>query len=161
MQVQLNPTTEHENRVSVLRTVGALGGYLIDIPHHMLAPLQPDVALFTRDFGSAMLGEAKHTEGPGCSATQVRLNRYVRWLNLYLAWSHGSARLAVCFGRVEHRGRWIALLDALVQSADLSVSHGFSYHRLDGGLHVVAGRVQLLSPALGKDGQQAAYSTAR
>lgn len=70
------PSTEHEDRVELLRSIATLSGYCFDIP--VGEDFVPDVARLSRATRGVFVGDAKATETSGCIATSERLQNYLR-----------------------------------------------------------------------------------
>jgi hypothetical protein len=85
------PSELHERRAHLLRDLGDLSGYTLDVATY--TSLRPDVCRLHRSARSIFVADAKATESPTDGATRRRLLRYAMATRL---WS--EAGIQVAFG---------------------------------------------------------------
>ena len=72
------PTSQHEERRLLLRSIATLGGF--SVPFSLPNGMIPDVSQLSLDTGAVFIGEAKHSEQAWNLSTLGRLERYMWWL---------------------------------------------------------------------------------
>ncbi len=111
MQLALMYPSDHDTRVELLEALGTLLGLSWPLPC-LPDGTQPDVLLMNPRRRELLIGDAKDTEGPGCTATQVRLNRYMRWAASHARKGYPT-HFAIGFGRAEDARGWLRVLRLL------------------------------------------------
>lgn len=108
---------DHASRTQLLEDLADLAGFTCRIGGFFPDGSQPDVLRLSREDRGLFVGDAKHTETPGNTATALRLRRYCRWLRAHRQGLRpGVAVLALCVP-TGHRHAWEALLRQLVKDA--------------------------------------------
>ena len=113
------PGPEHERRVGLLEDLAALLGCHEGMGGQFPTGERPDVLRVCVERRMLFVGEAKDSEAPGCSATQVRLQRYLNWCRPWA--SRGTCVVALCFGDSSQRLRWVQIVNDLVVEADMDL----------------------------------------
>ena len=90
-----NPSVEHEWRVGLLRTLGALTGHVQPIPIPLPDGRRPDVLMADLALFSLFLGDGKASEGPQDVASHARLDGYFTWLVPHIQLGR-LATVAIC-----------------------------------------------------------------
>lgn len=111
------PSIAHESRVDKLRTIAGLAGYTVSHPG-LADGSRPDLAACDPNATRWMIGDAKHTEDPGCVATAVRLNRYLAWVKAAEAQDIDAVFMLCCPRALTPR--WLARLRILMDDANMS-----------------------------------------
>lgn len=124
------PTATHEERVQALHSLATLVGCVIDWPA-LPDGSRPDALRLNPRTGLLFIGDAKHTETPGCSATLSRFRQYSRAAGVYVASVRATAVLALCHSGVPQSSRWDALLKSSVPEEAVEVVSRRSF-RLEG-----------------------------
>ena len=71
------------------------------------------------------VGDAKHTEIPGYTATRARLQVYLQWLSAYVHGAKGEGIFAICFGCAREAQAWMSTILLLAHEVGLpDVDHG-------------------------------------
>lgn len=112
------PSTAHDERVELLRSIAALSGYRCDIP--IGDALMPDVARMSSTTRGLFVGDAKATETSGCIATSGRLQNYLRAVSAH----HHPDRpflLVVAHGDLHNQTGWVATLSGALRRAGLGL----------------------------------------
>lgn len=109
----------HRERTELLRSLGVLFGCVQEVPGGFADGTRPDVLRSDAPKAVLFVGEAKDTESPGNTETQLRLLAYLRWINAYIRRGGQRAIVAVCFGTAAHTKRWRDTLAFLSVEADL------------------------------------------
>ena len=102
--------TLHERRTRFLEIVADLIGCLEPIGGEFPDGRRPDVLRIHTERGVLFIGDAKHTETPGCHETRVRLAAYLQWLRAHVRRSAGPGIFVLCFGVSGHTPAWIATI---------------------------------------------------
>lgn len=106
----------HEDRTQFLDTLAILLGCSYAVRNGLPDGRRPDVLRIDNSKGFLFVGDAKHTESPGCRRTQGRLYNYLRWLAAHVA-SGRDGLFAVCFGKRAETRCWIKTLCMLWRKA--------------------------------------------
>ncbi len=109
---------EHNNNAALLSDLAVLLGCSADLQGRFPDGQRPDV--LRADFKNRILflGDAKHTETPGCALTRFRLRSYFRWLSPI--WGAHICIAALCFTNARHRRGWMDRLVELGESSHLT-----------------------------------------
>ena len=129
------PSSAHEQRVRTFETVAVLAG--VTVPVAIGPECLPDLALASADGTVLLVGDAKATETPGCSATARRLTRYLRAVRP-LVERGVVVRLAVCHGDVGRVGGWKDQLENLACVARVALVRRATTFALDHGTVVTS-----------------------
>jgi hypothetical protein len=111
---------EHNTNATLLGDLAILLGCSVDLGGRFPDGKRPDILRAKLDDGILFLGDAKHTETPGCALTRVRLRGYFRWLAPNCV--ERLAIVALCFTNPRHRVGWMRRLIELGESFELTVS---------------------------------------
>ena len=130
-----NGTEQHEARVQFLDSLAILLGCREPLFGVLPGGLVPDVLRRNPSTEMLFVGEAKHTESPGCTATQVRLTAYMRCLAYHVAHRGGPGTFAICFGNERHGPMWLGLLRWLGDETGVLFAHS-GMERFDVGLQL-------------------------
>ena len=98
--------TTHEDRVRFLDTLAILIGCKETAGRTLPDGCRPDVVRINSEQWILFLGEAKHTETAGCSATQVRMQEYLHWLSIHVNRHGGTGIFALCVERGTDTRKW-------------------------------------------------------
>lgn len=128
------PSAWHEHRKNVLDSIAVLAGCAESPGYQLLDGVRPDVMRLDTSRRMMFMGDAKHSETPGCAATEGRLLNYFRWLRAFVL-SGGTMVFAVCFGRAHDGAGWLQLLCRLCNEVGLVPSDA-ACNQLDHGLHL-------------------------
>lgn len=109
----------HQARAEFLENLAVLFGCPHDVHGGFADGTRPDVLRSDAPKAVLFVGEAKDSESPGTTATQIRLLGYMRWIKAFLRRSEQKAMLAVCFGTAAHTKKWQDNLAFLIREADL------------------------------------------
>lgn len=90
------PSQTHEARRAVLMTLADLAGFTLRLPLPLPDGSIPDVAKTHPAHYGVFIGDAKDTESGHSRATQVQLNRYLRWARAASLVTTGKSIFAVC-----------------------------------------------------------------
>ncbi len=117
------PSQAHEDRVDTLRSVASLAGFHCDVT--VGDALVPDLARMSTASRALFVGDAKATESSGCSATNARLQRYLRAADANIG-RYRAILLVIAHGDIDDRCGWEqALGRALASSVQLPIhAHG-------------------------------------
>lgn len=116
------PSLWHEHRRSVLDNIAVLAGYAESPGQQLPDGVRPDVIRINASRRMMFMGDAKHSETPGCTATEERLLSYFRWARAFVL-SGGTLVFAVCYGRLSDSAGWLRLLCRLCEEVELTPSH--------------------------------------
>lgn len=111
------PGVQHEYRVDTLECLAGLLGCRERIGRRFPSGEEPDVLRVSLVRRMLFVGEAKDSEPPGSTATQVRLQRYLRWCSPWA--QRGTCVFALCFGDPSQRGHWPQVILRLVREAEM------------------------------------------
>lgn len=125
----------HEARVAFLHTLAATVGCHAACDTALPDARRPDVFRLNPCRNVLFIGDGKHTESPGCTATLARLAGYVGWLRIHVQERGGVAIFAICFGDRAHRKLWMPAICSLAVDAGLSVQEAETRF-FDAGLRV-------------------------
>jgi hypothetical protein len=111
---------QHDLRAQFLDELAVLTGCREALSGGFPDGKRPDVLRANLSRGILFIGEAKHSESPGCSATQARLFEYLRWMSIHVSERSRTGIFAICFGRKEHTQGWIETISNLGLEARLT-----------------------------------------
>lgn len=116
----MGPSAEHEARREVLGAIAILSGFDLAVRSALPDGSRPDVLHISSADRRVFIGEAKHSETPGCLDTLARMRRYLAWFG---SPDGGPAEclMAVCHSRRDDRRAWQASLHLLASEEQLSV----------------------------------------
>lgn len=83
---------------------------------------KPDVLRADIERSVLFVGDAKHTETPGCTATKVRLLHYFRWLAAHVGGGNRLGIFALCFGAGSDRDHWRHAIREIASLVGLRIS---------------------------------------
>lgn len=117
----MRPSDEHEARREVLVAIAVLSGFDLAVRSALPDGSRPDVLHTSSASRRVFIGEAKHSETPGCSSTLARMQRYLAWFG---STDGGPAEcwLAVCHSRRDDGRAWLAGLCLLAFEEQLVVA---------------------------------------
>lgn len=117
----MRPSDEHEARREVLGAIAVLSGFDLAVRSALPDGSRPDVLHISSADRRVFIGEAKHSETPGCSSTLARMQRYLAWFG---SADGGLAEclLAVCHSRRDDYRAWQAGLRLLAFEGQLDVA---------------------------------------
>lgn len=113
--------SEHDLRAQFLDSLAVLMGYKEVLERGLPDGLRPDVLRLCTGGNRIFIGDAKDTEPPVCAETQVRLNRYMRWLAVFIR-RGGRGVFAISFTRTSDLGAWCDTLKMLAYEAGIVIS---------------------------------------
>ena len=116
------PGPEHESRVAFLESLAVLLGCTQSFGFALPDGRCPDVVRFSIAGRRLFLGDAKHTESPGCTETQVRIQSYLRWVSAHVRRDGRTGIFALCFGRRADSEGWVRVVEELGREAGVDVS---------------------------------------
>jgi hypothetical protein len=126
----------HKLRTQFLDDLASLMGCKEVFFRHFPDGTRPDVLKADSRSHTLFVGDAKHTETPGCKATQARLQVYLRWLSIFINSHGGTGVFAICFGKTADTEGWIKTITMLANEAGLMFSSGGN-QQFDKGLLLV------------------------
>lgn len=119
---------DHESRVQFLNTVAILLGCFEEIGGELPDGRRPDVLRLDPGRNVLLVADAKHSESPGCTATQHRLSGYITWMATHVHRRKGIAIFAICFGTRQHALGWLNIVPLLSRRRHLHVDDGGLKH---------------------------------
>jgi hypothetical protein len=129
----MNP---HGRRTEFLASLAVLFGCAQEAGGEFPDGARPDVTRLNVRKAVFFIGEAKDTESPGNTETQLRLLSYLKWIRAYVEAPHRTAVIAICFGQQNHTSGWIRTLRFLGREAGvIFLEEGVE--RFDGSTRVV------------------------
>lgn len=114
--------TEHDQRVQFLDALATLMGCRESLGGSLPDGLRPDVLRLDSKREVLFVGDAKDTETPGCLETQVRLQKYLRWVSVHVKNRKGIGIFALAFGRRSEADLWVKTISTLGYEAGLAFS---------------------------------------
>jgi hypothetical protein len=82
---------------------------------------RPDVLRLDARHLRLFVGDAKHSETPGCSATATRLTAYANAIERHVIRCGGSAVFALCHGWQTEEDQWMEVIARLLGREGLAV----------------------------------------
>ena len=125
----------HDKRVTLLEVLADLIGCHEHIVPGFPDGTRPDVLRKNSSSGLLFIADAKNTETPGNTDTQVRLAKYLRWVATHVNSGKGSAIFSICFRRASDGPHWHKTLMRLATD-NLSSFRILKLGRFDTGYHV-------------------------
>ncbi len=125
----------HRDRTELLKSLAVLFGCAQRVDA-FADGARPDILRSDASKAVLFLGEAKDTETPGNTETQIRLLAYFRWIKAYLRRGGRRAIVAVCFGEAAHSKKWKDTLEFLSAETNLVPLQAGS-ERFDGKARIV------------------------
>jgi hypothetical protein len=117
----MGPSAEHEARREVLGAIAVLSGFDLAVRSALPDGSRPDVLYISSADRRVFIGEAKHSETPGCLGTLARMRRYLAWFGS-VGGGPDECVLAVCHSRYDDRSAWQAGLRLLAFEEQLDVA---------------------------------------
>lgn len=122
----------HDERAEFLACLATMLGCWEEVGGELPDGRRPDVLRVDSRRNVLFVGDAKHTEGPSCSATLGRLQEYLRWASVHVRRRDGIAVFAVCFGRSQDETGWVHAGTALGREVGIEFEdHGVECFGLD------------------------------
>lgn len=106
--------TEHDRKVRFLEALATLLGCRETL-RWLPDGLCPDVVRLDTRRGTLFMGDAKHTETPGCKETQTRLLRYLTWFAAHT----GAGIFGICCDRLTDARGWVEVIRILSHEAGI------------------------------------------
>lgn len=110
---------EHDARMDFLETLAILVGCTEVLHSGLPDGKRPDVLRCNVNLGLLFIGDAKHTESPGCVATQGRLLEYLKWLSAQVSKDGRTGIFGLCFGKRKHADGWVNIVLKLSREVGL------------------------------------------
>ena len=111
----------HEEKVDFLDSFAVLIGCREYYGASLPDGYRPDVLRVNTSKAVLFIGDAKHSEGPIGQQTQVRLQRYFRWLAAHINRGNGIGIFAICFARPSDATGWQQTLGFLAYEVGLII----------------------------------------
>lgn len=112
-----NICSPHKERRLTLEALAIMCGFTRDVGPQLPDGKRPDVLMLREEEDALFLGDAKHTEPPGCTETRTRLLNYMRWFAVQVLSRQGDGVFAICFENPDHADGWVDTLNLLAYEA--------------------------------------------
>lgn len=110
----------HNCKVEFITTLAELLGCRGQMGNEFPDGRRPDVLRIDLRRCILFVGDAKHTESPGCKATQSRLREYLHWLSVHVSRESRLGIFTICFSKESEIPKWIKTVSLLGAGVDLN-----------------------------------------